>query len=165
MDARLSSENLYGSADFARIVVTGDHIRPLGERSRLLLRGTLGAIRTDDFTKIVPSQRFFAGGDRSVRGYDFESLAPRNALGSVIGGRYMATASIEVDWLIKGDYGAALFYDAGNAANEASMDFSRGMGIGFRWRTPLGMLRVDFAHPLDDPDTNVRLHLTIGTPL
>jgi len=165
LDARLSSESLFGSADFQRVTLTGDHIRPLGERSRLLLRGQLGTIQTDDFTKIVPSQRFFAGGDRSVRGYEFESLAPRNALGAVIGGRYLATASVELDWLIAGDYGAAVFYDVGNAANNTSMDLKRGVGIGFRWRTPVGMLRVDFAHPLDDPNENLRLHITIGTPL
>jgi translocation and assembly module TamA len=114
---------------------------------------------------LPPSQRFFAGGDRSVRGYRYERLGPTDASGAVTGGRYLVTASVELDYLFFRNYGAAVFFDAGNAANHPWPDLKRSVGIGMRWLSPVGMLRIDIAHPLDDPDTDYRLHLSIGTDL
>ena len=164
-DLRAGSGSLFGSTGFARLLVAGDYIRPLSARGRLLLHAELGGMQVGEFERLVPSQRFFAGGDRSVRGYEFQSLGPRNEFGASIGGRYLAVATVELDYLFVGNYGAAIFYDAGNAANETSFRLSRGVGIGFRWRSPVGMLRIDIAKPLDDPETNFRLHLTIGASL
>jgi translocation and assembly module TamA len=164
-DARVGSSEIAGSATFARLHVDGDYIRPLGPRGRLLMRAEYGATLTDDIDRLVPSQRFFAGGDRSVRGYEFESLGPEDANGATVGGKYLAVASIEADYLIVGNFGAAVFYDVGNASNDPTPSLVRAVGIGMRWRSPVGMLRVDLAHPLDDPDTSVRLHLSIGAGL
>lgn len=162
VDLRGGAERLAGSVSFARLSVDGNYIRPLGERGRLLLRGKYGAIRTAEFDRLIPSQRFFAGGDGSVRGYELESLAPTGIDDAVTGGRYLASASIEMDYLFFGDFGGAVFYDVGNAANEPTPELKRGAGIGLRWRSPVGMVSVDFAHPFDDPDEDFRLHLSIG---
>lgn len=162
VDLRGGAERLAGSVSFARLSVDGNYIRPLGERGRLLLRGKYGAIRTAEFDRLIPSQRFFAGGDGSVRGYELESLAPTGVDDAVTGGRYLASASIEMDYLFFGDFGGAVFYDVGNAANEPTPELKRGAGIGLRWRSPVGMVSVDFAHPFDDPDEDFRLHLSIG---
>lgn len=161
-DVRGGSEQVAGSASFVRLRVDGEYIRPLGERARLLARGEYGAMRIDDFERLVPSQRFFAGGDRSVRGYEYESLGPKGPTGGTVGGRYLLVASVEADYLFFGDFGGALFYDVGNASHDPVPDLMRGAGIGFRWRSPVGMVRIDLAHPFDDPDTSVRLHLSIG---
>ncbi|MCI5063112.1 MAG: BamA/TamA family outer membrane protein, partial [Algiphilus sp.] len=110
------------------------------------------------------SERFYAGGDRSVRGYAFRSLGEFDDEGNVIGGEYLTTMSVEVDRLIWGNWGAAAFLDAGGAGNTAFPEVSRGVGLGLRYRSPVGAVRVDLAHPLDK-DRLVRLHIGIGISL
>ena len=58
-----------------------------------------------------------------------------------------------------------MFIDSGNADDEFLPSLKTGAGIGFRWRCPVGMLRIDIAHPFDDPDDHYRLHITIGPNL
>jgi translocation and assembly module TamA len=156
---------LGSSTSFLRLRAGANLVVPLAERARFLFRTEYGAMDVDDLRVSVPSQRFFAGGDRSVRGYRYQELGPTDTTGAVVGGRYLVTASAEVDYLFFRNYGAAVFYDAGNAANEPWPDLKTSVGIGMRWRTPVGMLRIDIAHPFDDPDDDYRLHLSIGTDL
>jgi translocation and assembly module TamA len=165
IDARAGADGLGSSTDFLRVRVAGNVVVPLAERVRFLFRSEYGAMDVDDLSRLVPSQRFFAGGDRSVRGYEYEKLGPTDATGAVVGGRYLATANVEFDYLFFRNYGAAVFYDVGNASNDPWPDLKRGVGIGMRWLSPVGMLRIDIAHPLDDPDTDYRLHLSIGSDL
>jgi translocation and assembly module TamA len=164
-DIRGASGALAYSTSFVRMHVTGNLVRPLTARTRFLFRAEYGALSTDELALLPPSQRFFAGGDRSVRGYRYERLGPTDATGAVVGGRYLVTASVELDYLFFRNYGAAIFFDAGNASNDPSPKLKSSVGIGMRWLSPVGMLRVDIAHPLDDPDTDYRLHLSIGTDL
>lgn len=164
-DVRGGSEALGSGTSFARLHASGNVVRSLGERVRVLLRGEYGAIRADEFARLPPSQRFFAGGDGSVRGYGYQNLGPRNGSGARIGARYLLVASAELEVNIVGNYGAAVFFDAGNASNSAWPSLERGVGIGARWRSPVGVVGIDFAHPLDDPDTNFRLHLSVGSDL
>jgi translocation and assembly module TamA len=164
-DVRGGSDSLQSSTSFLRFSVTGNLVMPLAERIRFLLRSEYGAIDVDDLSRLPPSQRFFAGGDRSVRGYRYEKLGPTDTTGAVVGGRYLLTTSVELDYLFFRNYGAAVFYDAGNAANEPWPDVKTSVGIGMRWRSPVGILRIDIAHPLDDLDTDYRLHLSIGSDL
>lgn len=128
-------------------------------------RGEVGATWVDDFGNLPKSLRFFAGGDNSVRGYGYERLAPRNADGQVIGGQYLLTASAEAMYPVYGDdWYAAAFVDVGNAFDDlADMDLQTGTGLGVRWRSPIGMVRVDVAYPVTDPNPSPRLHLGIGT--
>ena len=165
IDARAGSESVGSATSFLRLHVTGNFVVPLAERIRFLFRSDYGAIDVDDLSRLPPSQRFFAGGDRSVRGYRYETLGPTDTTGAVAGGRYLVTANAEVDYLFFRNYGAAVFYDVGNAANEPWPDVKRSVGIGMRWRSPVGMLRIDIAHPLDDPDEDYQLHLSIGSDL
>jgi translocation and assembly module TamA len=164
-DLRGGADAVWASTDFGRILLTASLVRPLGERGRFLWRGEYGAITVGDLDALPPSQRFFAGGERSVRGYRFEQLSPRTPEGMAVGGRYLLTTSIEFDYLLLGNYGLAVFYDAGNAANDRLPSLQRAAGIGLRWRSPVGMLSIDIAHPFDDPDTPFRLHLSIGSGL
>ena len=165
VDVHGASESLGSSVDFVQAKVTGNAVLPLTSKSRLLLRSQFGAIEVDDFDELPPSQRFFTGGDRTVRGYGYQQISPENADGDNIGGRYLAVGSIEADYKVYKDYGLAAFFDVGDVANTTSFDFKRGVGIGFRWASPVGQIRLDLAHPLDDPDSDFRIHFSLGPDL
>jgi len=150
---------------FLQASLHANAVLPLASRARLLLRGGFGATSTKQFDELPPSERFYAGGDRSVRGYAYEALSPIDENGNEVGGRYLATGSIEVDYLVRGNLGLAAFYDVGNATKDFEFDLKSSVGIGLRYLTAVGMIRVDLAHPLDDPDTSIRLHLTVGPDL
>ena len=163
-DLRAGTDSLLSSVTFTRFELSHRWVREIAPQTRLLLRGDAGVLDTDDFAALPPSQRFFAGGDRHIRGYAYRDVGPRDEAGNVIGGKRMLAASAEVERLFVGDFGAAAFVDAGDAFDD-SPDIKIGAGIGARWRSPIGMVRLDVAHPFDDPDDNYRIHLTIGADL
>lgn len=162
---RGAADALGADTDFVQSRVGVKWIEDLGERGRVILRADIGATRVDDFNSLPPSVRFFAGGDRSVRGYAFNTLGPENARGEVIGGRHLLVGSIEYEHIVYGDWSAAVFYDAGNALDAFSGPLKEGAGIGVRWRSPIGQVRVDVATALSLPDTPWRLHLNVGPDL
>ncbi|MEO0971819.1 MAG: autotransporter assembly complex family protein [Pseudomonadota bacterium] len=140
-------------------------IHPVGQRNRLLLRGELGAIWADDFDQLPASERFFAGGDRSVRGFALNNLGPRDEDDQVVGGRYLVVASAEYEQRIVGRWGIGMFVDAGNAFDGDAPDLQAAAGIGLRWLSPIGMVRLDLAHPFTDDADDLRLHFTFGPEL
>jgi translocation and assembly module TamA len=158
------SDGLWGSAaDFLRVTGESHWIRMFGEDTRLVTGVEFGAIETDDFNKIPPSLRFFAGGDRSVRGYAYESLSPRNEEGRLIGGQQLLAASAELQRRLTGNWWGAAFVDTGDAFEEwAPDDLNTGAGLGVRWISPVGPIRFDIAHPFDDEDNAWRIHFAIG---
>jgi translocation and assembly module TamA len=158
-------ESAVSEATFLYAKISGHSVIPLGRKTRFLSRLEFGALSTNEFENIPPSQRFFTGGAQSVRGYGYKDIAPRNELDNAVGGQYLATGSIELDHLFWGNYGAALFYDAGDAAADTQFTLKTAAGIGFRYRSPVGMIRIDLAHPFDDPNENIRLHISIGPDL
>lgn len=165
MSVKGAVENVLSDSSFVQTELYARAVIPTSERSRLLLRADLGVISTDDFERLPPSLRFFAGGAQSVRGYGYKDLSPRNMNGDRTGGRYLSAFSVEWDYLIKGNLGAALFFDAGDATRQPIERLQKGVGIGFRYRAPVGSLRLDLAHPLDDPDDSFRLHISFGVDL
>jgi translocation and assembly module TamA len=111
--------------------------------------------------------RYFAGGDISVRGYAYNSLGPTDPFGAVVGGENLLVGSIEIDQQITNDWSVAAFVDSGNAYN-ALRDFNpaTGIGLGIRWFSPLGPIRVDIAVPLEkDAPDDYRVHITLGPDL
>lgn len=149
---------------FLQARVEGKYVRAFGE-TRLITRAEVGALATASFEKLPPSERFFAGGDNSLRGFDYQQLGPRNARGKVTGGRYLAVGSVELEQTLRGEWSAAVFSDFGNAMNRWSDPLACSVGIGARWRSPIGMVRVDLANGVSDPDHPWRLHLTVGPDL
>lgn len=163
VDVRGASRALLSDNDLVQMIVRGRQIVPLSERVRVLGRVHAGWTWQDQFEDLPPSIRFFAGGDNSVRGYGYEQLGPKDD-GEVVGGKRLLTGSVELDYLLRPNWSLAAFVDTGSAFDRRP-DFSTGVGVGVRWYSPLGPLRLDLAHPLDDPDRNVRLHISLGPDL
>lgn len=146
--------------------IDGKIIRPIANPGRILLRGNLGWTSVSNFEELPVSLRFFAGGDRSIRGYTYNTLGPEDPSGDVIGGRYLAVGSVEYDYRFAQQWGLALFYDVGNAFNELDhINPQQGVGIGGRWYSPVGPVRVDLAYALDRPGFAFRVHINMGPDL
>lgn len=143
------------------------NIMPFGDSGRLLLRSALGytdakssTILGVNFNELPEYYEFRTGGARSVRGYSFEELFPSDA---ITGGKHLAVGSIEYEHQIIPDWSAAVFLDGGNAFNDFdNIDEKLGAGIGVRWRSPVGVARIDLGFPLDDSDDSFQIYITVG---
>lgn len=156
----LGSDNnlLYGTA-----LVKG--LTTVLDNHRFLARAQIGGSATNGYKSIPPSLRFFAGGDQSVRGYDYQSLSPENSEGDRIGGRYMVSGSVEYQYSVAEKWRVATFVDQGNSFNDFELpSLKTGVGVGVRWVSPVGPIRLDLAHALDDPG-GIRLHFSMGPEL
>jgi translocation and assembly module TamA len=165
LEMRGAADDLGSDTSFVQAAVSAKWIWSMSETSRVLLRGEVGATWEDEFTDLPPSVRFFAGGDTSVRGYDFESLGPVDADGEVVGGSNLAVASVEYEYQVKPSWSVAAFVDSGDAFNGSDLEPKTGAGVGFRWQSPLGPIRFDVAKPLDGDDRDLHLHISLGPDL
>lgn len=159
-----ASEALLSDANLLYGTVMLKGLTTLAGRHRLLGRLQGGGNFTDQYTTVPPSLRFFAGGDQSVRGYDYQTLSPTNSDGDHVGGRYLIAGSLEYQYALRDKWRIATFVDQGNAFNsEISPHLKTGVGFGVRWVSPVGPLRVDLARGLDD--NSIRLHFSMGPEL
>jgi translocation and assembly module TamA len=142
-------------------------IKSFGEDFRLIARTDLGATLAASIEEVPASQRFFAGGDNSIRGWGLDVLGPHDATSNqTTGGRYLAVGSLEVERRIKGNWSGALFTDFGNAFDPAlSNAWEQSAGLGIRYATPIGPVRIDFAYALTKDPGGVRLHFGLGPDL
>lgn len=133
---------------------------------RLAMRASAGAILAKDSLTLPSTQLFLAGGDNSVRGYGLHDIGVTLADGSVTAGRYLATASVEWQRPIRvngnlSDWESTVFMDAGAVANQTSeLSPKVGVGVGARWKSPVGPLQIDLAYGVDA--RRLRLHLNLG---
>ncbi len=160
-----ASESVLSDTTFGQVVLRGKYIHSFTENGRFITRGTLGVTEVTDFTKLPSSLRFFAGGDSSIRGFDFESLGPLGDDGLVEGGRYLAVGSVEYEQMIVGNWGAAVFSDFGNAINSWDDPLEYSVGVGVRWRSPIGLIRIDVAAGISADDNPIGFHVVIGPDL
>jgi translocation and assembly module TamA len=109
--------------------------------------------------------RFFTGGAQSVRGFSYQSLSPKDSQGAIIGGSHLVVGSIEFEHSFSDKWGAATFYDVGNALDNFSDKLERGAGLGMRWRSPVGPIRIDLASAISRDNKPWRLHISIGPDL
>jgi translocation and assembly module TamA len=162
LEGFLSTESLLQSKISAKMIYR------FGDAGRITARGEFGATYVEDIKDIPASLRFFAGGDNSVRGYDYESLGPTDNNGEVIGGTNLITASIEYEHpVIDDNWWAALFVDAGNAFDfdNSNVDMKIGYGAGVRWFSPFGRFKIDLAVPEEGSFSDLKLHFAFGTDL
>jgi translocation and assembly module TamA len=161
--------NVISDNSFIQTYLSGKYISKIFEKGRFITRGEWGytsmSLLDGEFRDLPPSIRYFAGGDKSVRGYDYNALGPQDAKGNVIGGKHLIVGSIEYEHQIVGKWSTAIFYDVGNAVNEFSEALQHGVGVGVRWRSPIGLIRVDVATALNADNYPVRLHINIGPDL
>jgi translocation and assembly module TamA len=152
-------------ADLIHANATIKGLTTLAGRHRFLGRVEVGGNWTDEYTNVPPSLRYFAGGDQSVRGYDYQSLSPTNSDGDKIGGRYQLAVSAEYQYSLTEKWRVATFVDQGNSFNSLELpSLKSSVGVGVRWVSPVGPIRVDLAHPLDS-EGGVRLHFSMGPEL
>ncbi|CAM5194626.1 autotransporter assembly complex protein TamA [Alishewanella longhuensis] len=159
------SDRSWGSAEsFVRLRGRAGYITTLADNHRLIGRLDAGAILMEQVDNLPPSIRFFAGGDNNLRGYAYESVSPLNSNGELIGGRYMATSSLEYQYRVRGNWWLATFADYGSAWSNTP-DWKRGVGFGVRWGSPIGAVRIDFAWGLDAEGSPFQLHFSLGPEL
>jgi len=171
------SDNAWGSdVDFAQVYLSTIRQFIAADRWKFLLRAEAGytEAKVDEYTVMIDGRdislgvtrlpdlyRFKAGGAQSVRGYGFEDLSDND-----LGSNNVFTASAEVEMRILENWSAAAFFDIGNAFNDWSdPDLKRGAGIGIRWYSIAGAIRIDFARALDFEGKPWQWHFSIGTPL
>lgn len=161
----VASREAFSDADYVLLRGNWRWLTTMAERHMLLTRIELGHILSPDFDELAPSTRFYAGGDSSVRGYDYRSLSPLDAQNNGIGGQSLVVGSVEYAWRWLPTWRPAVFIDAGNAFTGGWQPLKLGAGVGLRWISPVGAVRFDVASALSEPGKPLRLHITLGSAL
>jgi translocation and assembly module TamA len=165
-----SPETLGSDASYLRFYGRAEKVWPIRGPWWVRVRGEVGASWVNDFSELPASQRFFAGGDRSVRGYGINELSPRvdveNSDGTIeskaVGGENKLVGSVEIERDFPRNFRGTVFVDTGNAFNDwADQQLVYSVGLGVRWKLPMLMIGVDIAQSLSDSDQRPRLHLNI----
>lgn len=159
--AGVAVKGLLTDQTFVRLYGRGREFIPIGKRDLVILRAEIGAVITKGGNAAIPASLLFrAGGTESVRGYGYQSIGNvRN--GTVYPTRYVATGGVEyVHWLSE-QWGGAMFYDVGMASDRwGDRSLFHGVGIGARWRSPVGRVNVDLAYGIQE--SRLRPHLSLG---
>jgi len=150
--------------------VTASAYEDFGTEGRAILAGrlSLGSTVGAGLDDLPPDKRFYAGGGGSVRGYDYQSIGPEDADGDPIGGRSLIEMSLELRYRITETIGIVPFIDAGSVYESSYPDFGEDLrvsaGIGARYYTGFGPIRVDVAMPLnkDEGDSAFGLYVSLG---
>lgn len=163
-DLEASRENVFSDVDIIQLSLLARGLVTAWDRHRFLVRWRAGGTATNEFNRVPASLRFFAGGDQSVRGYGYQKLAPEGEDQRLIGGRYMMTTSLEYQYALTERWRLAAFADAGDAVMQPHelLEPKVGLGVGIRWVSPVGPLRLDVAQGLDEDLGGWQLHFTLG---
>jgi translocation and assembly module TamA len=158
----------YGNAA-GRVTVEGRTYFGFGEDDPFVLAGRVkaGAVLGAELNEIPPDRLFFAGGGGSVRGYGFRSIGVDDGFGNIIGGRYLLEGSLEARAKVTESIGVVGFLDGGYVAGDefpGIEDLRLGAGVGLRYYTGLGPLRLDVAVPLNkrEGDPDYAIYVGIG---
>jgi translocation and assembly module TamA len=164
-----SPQTLGSDASYLRFYTRAERVWPVSGPWYLRLRGEFGTSWINDFSELPASQRFFAGGDRSVRGFALDELSPVeetvSETGEItrqsVGGEHKIVGSVEIERDFPYNLRGAVFVDAGNAFSDWSTPLEYSAGIGVRWRLPMLLIGVDVAQALSESGKRPRLHLNI----
>ena len=154
-------KGLVSDQSFVRLYGRARQYLPVGRRDLVILRSELGAVLTSGGSTHVPASLLFrAGGTDSVRGYNYESIGNVQN-GTVFPTRFLLTASAEYQHWLNGEWGGAVFYDVGSAAdNWRDKLIYQGLGVGARWRSPFGPVNLDLAYGVRGG--RLRPHISLG---
>jgi len=150
-EVRGSAKALGATDNYLQLRLEGERVFDLAPQWHLFVRGQLGATLVSDTASLPGTERFFAGGDRSVRGFGFNDLSPIDSGSAKVGGRHLMTATVEVIRDLPRNLGLAVFFDAGNAVDSFGDPLQFSAGIGIRLRLPIVTLGIDIAQPLTNP--------------
>jgi translocation and assembly module TamA len=150
-ELRGSSAALGAVDDFLQLRLEGERVLDIARKWHVLLRGQIGATVVGDAEDLPGTERFFAGGDRSVRGFGYAELSPLNAEGAKVGGRHLLTGTVELIRDLPRNLALAVFFDIGNAVDDFDDPLQYSAGIGLRFRLPVVTIGVDIAQPLTNP--------------
>ncbi len=164
-----SPATLGSDASYLRFYGRAERVWPIRGPWHVRGRAEFGTSWVDDFSELPASQRFFAGGDRSVRGFALNSLSPplppsdvkAGSSGQGGGGEHKVVGSIELERDFPRNFRGAVFFDTGNAFNDWSTPLEYSVGVGVRWRLPMLMIGFDVAQALSQSDLKPRFHLNI----
>lgn len=166
-----ASESLLSDIDLFKVTARTKWIREY-DRHRVVARGDIGAIATNDFSEVPSTHRFFAGGDQSVRGFGLNEVTDVNEVevdGEIeyerVGGKFLAVASLEYAYRFADSWRAAVFFDAGSASETFGESLATGTGAGVHWLSPIGNVQIYIARGQSDFENTWRLHLVIGPGL
>lgn len=163
---RGSVDMLFSNTSFIQADLQTKWLHPLSDTVRLLTRFEVGATLPDDVEKVPLSQRFYTGGDLTLRGYAYRSLPlliDQNGNYHPAGGSYIAVGSLEVVKTVKKPFGVSAFFDAGNAFRRNGNFIAAAPGIGAEWQTRFGPLKVALAKPLAPAsEPSYRFHVIFG---
>jgi translocation and assembly module TamA len=160
-EAAFAVKGVLTEQSFIRAYARGQQYLPVAERDLVVFRAELGGVFTSGGTSGIPASLLFrAGGSNSVRGYSFDSLG-NSVGGSVLPTKYLLTGSTEYQHWFNRDWGAAAFFDIGTATDSwHEKTFFPGIGVGARWRSPVGPVNIDVAY--GTRNHSVRPYLTLG---
>jgi translocation and assembly module TamA len=162
------SNTSWGSdIDFLIFQAQNVWIRTLADKHRFVVRGNFGWMETNNFNRVPPDLRFFAGGDRSIRGYKYKDVSPRDSDNKLTGASKMATGSLEYQYNLSGKWWGAVFVDGGEVVKDFnSKDFKTGAGFGIRWASPVGPIKLDIAKAIGDENQHgVQFYIGLGPEL
>ncbi len=155
---------------YLRGMVDASYYRSISEGNVIAGRVRFGSIPGTALENIAPSRRYYAGGGSSVRGYGYQQIGPRNEFGEPVGGRSVVEASLEArirTGLLGGAVSVVPFVDAGSVSSGPTPDFEEikfGAGVGLRYHTGFGPIRVDVGVPLnpEEGDSPVAVYVSLG---
>lgn len=168
LSAQVSPEASLGSGTliYGRGLIEGTGYYPVGDNIVIAGRARVGSILGADRADIAPSRRYYAGGGGSVRGFGYQELGPKDPDNRPIGGRSLVEAAAEVRYRF-GNYGIVGFIDAGQVSTSSTPGFDDlryGVGVGGRFYTNFGPMRLDVATPIDrrPGESRVAVYISIG---
>lgn len=164
-ELRGSHTGLGADTDYLQFMAETERVVDVAPRWHLLLRAQFGTTWAQNFDGVPGSERFFAGGDRSVRGFGFDDLSPVDANGKKVGGKHLAVGTVEVIRDLPRNLGVAVFVDAGNAFNNFGDDLEYSAGVGLRLRLPIATVGFDIAQALSVSGATPRLHVNFSPKL
>ncbi len=162
--------DLLGQADpFFKLQFTGSAYLTFGEERPITIaaKGSLGSIQGAEIDSVPATERFYAGGGGSVRGYAYQEVGPQRN-GDPSGGLSLATLSLELRTKFTDKFGGVAFVDTGSVSDDSVPDLNNmavGAGLGIRYYTSFGPIRFDVATPLtqkDNIDQNYQFYISIG---
>ena len=166
-NVEVGSSSLLTDTDMAIVRAGWRFIYSFGENDnhQVVGRADAATIVTQNFEDVPYNLRFFAGGDQSIRGYDYKSLSTEQN-GYLVGGQNLAVGGLEYNYQFIPKWRGAVFVDAGNAFDKQFNDPVKvGAGIGVRWSSPVGPIRIDVGAGVSEKNIPIRLHFFIGPQL